>query len=104
MGEDPAVVEFQPDLSYSFDFAATEDRRGVLRIPPFLLINALHIPDGAEIIGAEWDFSAQQIYLHVRHPDLSQVPQHVPAPLVNVMITQEYHEDGPHYTYTSEWA
>lgn len=101
------MKEFQSDMVHAFDKNAPEDHRGILYVPPFLLVDALWLPNGAEIVGAAWDFASKRIVLHVAHPDLPQVPQGCPAPTVNVMIAQHIRpaaEGEMIKSYTSQWA
>ncbi len=79
-------------------------RRGVLTVPMQMILDGLHVPEGAQVLGVQWDFTKNALQLHVMHKDLPALPEgSMPQP-VSVSITSEYNpEKPPHYTYTSQW-
>lgn len=86
---------------------AEGERRGLLYVSPYLLAEALHIPDGTEILGAEWCFSTKSLVIHVKHPALTLIPEGVPVMRCDVVITQHVRpavEGDVMKTYESRWA
>lgn len=100
------AMEMIGSLSDIHDPSVKSEHRGVLYISPYLLMKAMHIPEGTEILGAEWDFYLKRLVLHVSHPDLTNIPEGVPVMRVDVFITQHVRpavEGDSIRTYESRW-
>ncbi len=71
-------------------------------VAPDLLEQALTMPDGHEIVGAEWDFASRTVRLFVEGPDMPEVDlgQIVPSivPSVTVAI-----DDGGKRVHAWRW-
>lgn len=80
-------------------------QRAGVRISPHLLAGVLHLPDGTEICGASWDFTRDQLVLHVSHTQLPQIPIGAPFPEVRVLITERRLDQLVcKKEYTSAWS
>lgn len=84
-----------------------EDHRGMLFILSPFLLRSLNIPNGTELVGAEWDFSSMSLVLHVRHPDLPLALEGIPVMRVHRLITEHTRqavEGDTIKTYESRWC
>lgn len=60
-------------------------------VDPRIIEEALHIPEGHEIVGAEWDFSTRTVRFFVEGPDLPTVK---PGEIIpNIMPEISAHDD-----------
>jgi hypothetical protein len=59
-----------------------------------LIEDALGIPEGHEIVGAEWDFASRTIQLYVEGPDLPEVERGQIVPRIKPSISYVDTEDG----------
>lgn len=87
--------------------AKISPHRGVLTVAPPALAAALHLPDGTQITGAQWDFATGRLQVFVSHPALPQIPVGTPAMPVHVVITERVDVDSPDRvarTVTGQWA
>lgn len=55
---------------------------------PALLADALHMPDGSEIINAQWDPACGVIRLYVAHPSFPDVPEGCPVDRATLSVTR----------------
>lgn len=64
---------------------------------------AMELPEGTEIIGAEWDFACLCVRLHVRGPQFAPVcPGYLP-PIVTPTITMKTDHTGRH-SFIYDWG
>jgi hypothetical protein len=70
----------------------TEDhplnRRAVVRVSVELLADALHLPEGTTLLGAQWNHTTRDVELFVSHESLPLIPVGCPCPPINVEITR----------------
>lgn len=73
-----------------------------------LLRQALKLPDGVDIVGAEWDWAAQGVRLFVRSNDFASIPFGEQTPIVHPIIrekceTKDVGNNETEVTVTYEW-
>ena len=71
-------------------------------VTPHLIEQALTMPDGHEIVGAEWDFASRTLRLFVEGPDLPEVERGQIVPSIVPSLTVTAGEDGKR-VYTWHW-
>lgn len=71
-------------------------------VAPHLIEQALTMPDGHEIVGAEWDFASRTVRLFVEGPDLPEVERGQIVPSIVPSLTVTAGEDGKR-VYTWHW-
>ena len=63
-------------------------------ITPNLIEQALTMPEGHEIVGAEWDFASRTVRLFIEGPSLPQVECGEIIPSIVPIVTVAIGEDG----------
>lgn len=63
-------------------------------ITPMLIEQALTIPAGHEIVGAEWDFASRTIRLYIEGPELPEVERGMRVPDISPTVTVSLNEEG----------
>ena len=71
-------------------------------VAPQLIERALTMPDGYEIVGAEWDFASRTVRLFVEGPDLPEVERGKIVPSITPSVTVAAGDDGKRM-YTWHW-
>lgn len=71
-------------------------------VAPHLIEQALKIPDGHEIVGAQWDFASRTLRLFVEGPDLPEVERGHVMQCIKPSVTVTVGEDGKR-AYTWHW-
>lgn len=71
-------------------------------VAPHLIEQALKMPDGHEIVGAEWDFASRTVRLFVEGPDLPEVDRGQIVPSITPIVTVTTGENGER-AYTWNW-
>ena len=74
----------------------------IFAVTPHLIEQALKMPDGHEIVGAEWDFASRTLRLFVEGPDLPEVERGQIVPSIVPSLTVTAGEDGKR-VYTWHW-
>ena len=78
-------------------------RMASFTVSPPLLEEALTLPDGHRIVGAEWDFAANAVRLYVEGPGLPEVEPGAYAPSVVPVVTVSIGDDGRR-AHTWRWS
>lgn len=81
----------------------TERRVARFRVSPKLLMEALHVPDGAQIYGAEWDFASDRLIVYVTDEKLPPVEEGGRVPDVYVNVTT-FTEPAKPDRFESKWG
>lgn len=63
-------------------------------VSPRLIEEALTMPAGHEIVGAEWDFASRTVRLFVEGPDLPEVDRGQVVPSIAPSVTVAIGDDG----------
>jgi len=63
-------------------------------VTPRLIERALTMPDGHEIVGAEWDFMSRTVRLFLEGPDLPEVERGQIVPSITPTVTVAIGDDG----------
>lgn len=71
-------------------------------VAPHLIEQALTMPDGHEIVGAEWDFASRTVRLFVEGPGLPEVERGQIVPSIVPSLTVTAGEDGKR-VHTWHW-
>lgn len=75
-----------------------------LKVSPVLLAKDLHMPEGSEIIGAEWCFREGSVTLYVRHPSFPAEPEGCPCQETHLLVTETHRTDGPSVSCSGEFV
>ena len=67
---------------------------GSFAVTPHLIEQALTIPDGHEIVGAEWDFASRTVRLFLEGPDLPEVERGQIVPSITPTVTVAIGDDN----------
>lgn len=71
----------------------------VVGVAPAILGKLLGLPQDIHILGAEWDFPANNLRVYVRGPGLPRVGIGSAAPVIYPKITRTDTDDGPVYAF-----
>lgn len=66
-------------------------------VSPMLLEQALTIPAGHEIVGAEWDFASRTVRLYLEGPELPEVAPGMMVPVISPTVTLTIDDEGKRY-------
>jgi hypothetical protein len=72
-------------------------------VSPLLLEQALMMPEGHEIVGANWDFAARTVRLFVEGPDLPQIKEGDMVPSITPMVVRYASGDDDRPAYHWSW-
>ena len=78
-----------------------------VEVSPLLLARALNMPDGSEVVGAQWDFMCGVLRLFVAHPSFSETPEGCQVDRATLMMTEHTREAEPGdwiQTYEGKWV
>lgn len=67
---------------------------GSFAVAPHLIEKALQMPDGHEIVGAEWDFASRTVRLFVEGQAMPEVEPGEIVPSITPMVTVAVCDDG----------
>lgn len=63
-------------------------------VHPRLIEQSLNMPEGHEIVGAEWDFASRTVRLYVEGPSLPTVEQGQVVPSIIPSVTVQEDDTG----------